>query len=95
MKVRFTETANDENDQLLVSIATDNPTAAANIAASIEATIARLGAFPRLGAETDFAGVRVVVARPYPYLIFYAIENDVLLIRNIRHPSRQRPRQPS
>ena len=91
MKVRYTESANDENDQLLAGIAADNPTAAADVAAAIEATIARLSSFPRLGTETNLQGVRLMVARPYAYLIFYAIDRDVLVVRNIRHPRRQKP----
>jgi plasmid stabilization system protein ParE len=95
MKVRYTESANDENDQLLAGIAADKPTAAADVATAIEATVARLSSFPRLGVETDLAGVRMMVARPYAYLIFYAIEKDVLVVRNIRHPSRKRPHERS
>jgi hypothetical protein len=34
-----------------------------------------------------------MVARPYAYLIFYAIEREALVVRNIRHPSRQRPHE--
>lgn len=90
MRRRYTETANHESEQLFASIAADNPAAAAKIAATIEATIARLSSFPRLGAETDVDAVRVIVARPYAYLIYYTVENDVLLIRNIRHPARRR-----
>jgi plasmid stabilization system protein ParE len=92
MKVRFTETANDENEELLATIAADNPPAADSVATAIEATIARLSAFPHLGSQTDVSGVSLMVARPYAVLIFYAVENDLLVIRNIRHPSRQRPR---
>jgi plasmid stabilization system protein ParE len=95
MRVRYTESANDENDQLLAEIAANNPTAAADVAAAIETTVARLRTFPRLGVETDLSGVRLTVARPYTYLIFYTIESDVLVVRNIRHPSRQWPRQRS
>ena len=95
MKVRYTDTANEENDQLLAGIAADNPKAAADVAAAIEAAVARLSSFPHLGVETDLLGVRLIVARPYSYLIFYAIERDVLFVRNIRHPSRKRPRQQS
>jgi plasmid stabilization system protein ParE len=91
MRVRYTESANDENDRLLASIAADSPTAAADVAAAIEATVARLSTFPRLGVETDLPGVRLTVARPYAYLIFYTIEREVLVVRNIRHPSRRRP----
>lgn len=92
MKVRFTETANDENDQLLAAIAADSLSAADNVATAIEAMIARLSSLPHLGSETDVAGIRLMVARPYTYLIFYTVENDTVVIRNIRHPSRQQPR---
>jgi toxin ParE1/3/4 len=91
MRVRFTDTANDEADQLFAHIAAHNPTAAGELARIIEATIARLRSFPGLGAETDVSGVRIIVARPHPYLIFYAIDGDVLVVRNIRHPARRRP----
>ena len=91
MRVYYTETANDENDQLLAGIAANNPTAAADVAAAIETTVARLSTFPRLGVETNLAGVRLTVARPYTYLIFYTVERDVLVVRNIRHPRRQKP----
>jgi toxin ParE1/3/4 len=93
MRVRYTESANEENDQLLAGIAADSPLAAADVAAAIEATVARLSSFPRLGAETDLPGVRLMAVRPYAYLIFYAIERDALVVRNIRHPNRQRPRK--
>jgi len=89
MKVRYTESANHDSDQLLAGIAADNPAAATNVAAAIEAAVARLSSFPRLGVETDLTGVRLMVARPYVYLIFYVVEGDILVVRNIRHPSRQ------
>jgi plasmid stabilization system protein ParE len=53
MKVRYTETANREAHQLLTTIAADNAVAAAHVAATIEAAIARLSQFPHLGAKTD------------------------------------------
>jgi plasmid stabilization system protein ParE len=89
MRVRYTESANEENDQLLAEIAADSPTAAADVAAATEATLVRLVSFPRLGAQTDLPDVRFIIARPFAYLMFYTIENDVLVVRNIRHPRRQ------
>jgi plasmid stabilization system protein ParE len=82
---------NDENDRLLATIAPDNPSAAANVAIAIAKTIARLSAFPHLGSRTDVASLWLTIARPYAYLIFYTVENDTLVIRNIRHPAKQRP----
>jgi plasmid stabilization system protein ParE len=91
MRVRFTATANDENDRLLATIAADNLATAEHVASAIEATIARLRSFPHLGSETDVTGVRLTVVKRYAYLIFYVIENDDIVIRNIRHPAQRRP----
>lgn len=70
MRVRYTETADRQHDQLLANTAADDPASASSVAAAIKATITRLRSFPRLGAETDVTGVRLIVARPYAYLIF-------------------------
>lgn len=91
MRVRFTDTANNEADQLFAHIAAHNPKAAGELAHKVEVIIARLRSFPHLGADTDISSVRVIVARPHPYLIFYSIQPDALVIRNIRHPARRWP----
>jgi plasmid stabilization system protein ParE len=91
MRARYTDTALTDTDDILAPLATDNASAGAAVAATIEATIARLLSFPFIGAETNVAGVHMIVARPYSYLIFYSIAGDELVIRNIRHPARHRP----
>jgi plasmid stabilization system protein ParE len=91
MSPRYTDTARDETNDIFAHIAKDNSHAAAEVAATIEATISRLLAFPRLGSPTNVAGVHMTIARPHPYLIFYSIEDDELVIRNVRHPARRRP----
>ena len=91
MKVRYTETALTDIDDILATLANDNASAGAAVAATIEATIARLLSFPFIGAETNVASVHMILARPYSYLIFYSIAGDELVVRNVRHPARQRP----
>ena len=88
MRLLYTDVARREASDILAHIAQHNATAAEAVAHAIESTIARLFAFPLLGSQTDMAGVRMIVARPHPYLIFYSIEDDELVIRNIRHPAR-------
>lgn len=44
MKVRFTETALAELDQILAPIARDNPQAAASVISRVEQLIGRIGA---------------------------------------------------
>lgn len=91
MRIRYTETARAEAVEIFEYIAQDNPAAAADVAASINAAISRLAVFPRIGAETNDPSVFIKIARPYHYLIFYSIERDTVMIRRIRHPSRRRP----
>jgi plasmid stabilization system protein ParE len=91
MRVRYTATARAETDDILNHIANDNPAAAAAVGAAIKAAVARLPSFPRMGAETDEAGIYIKIVRPYRYLIFYRIDGETVVIRNVRHPARRRP----
>jgi toxin ParE1/3/4 len=91
MKVRYTDTALAEIDDILSYIARDNPLAADEVAAVMRATIARLADYPRLSVETDVPNVRAAPILPYRYLVFYSIDEDSLTIRNVRHAARQRP----
>jgi len=92
MKVRYTHTARAEIEDILSHIAKDNPLAADEVGAIIRATIARLGDYPRLAVETDVPNVRLAPVLPYRYLVFYSIEGNSLVIRNVRHASREWPR---
>jgi plasmid stabilization system protein ParE len=91
MKVRYTDTALAEIEELLSYIADDNPLAAGEVAAILRATIIRLSDYPRLAIETDVPNVRVAPVFPYRYLVFYSIESNSVLIRNVRHAARERP----
>ncbi len=88
MKVRYTETALYEVEEILAYIAKENPLAADEVAAVIRASIDRLANFPRLAIETDVTGVRVAPVLPYRYLVFYSVTDGAVVVRNIRHSSR-------
>jgi toxin ParE1/3/4 len=47
--------------------------------------------FPRSSQLTDGTGVRRAVLGRYPYLVFYTVEPDEIIIRNIRHGARRYP----
>ena len=91
MKVCYTATALAETNHILARIAEDNSSAAVAVGAAIKTATARLGSFPRMGAETEDAGVYMKIARPYQYLIFYSVVGSTVLIHNVRHPARRRP----
>jgi len=90
MRVRWTETAFAELGEIHSYIAKENPPAARAVVLRIEQVTTRLARFPRMGSATDAPGVRVFPTLPFPYLVFYTIEAEEVVIRNIRHASRQR-----
>lgn len=89
MKVRYTETALGELDEIMSYIAKDNPLAADEVAVVFQATVRRLADYPQLAIETDDPNVRVAPVLPYRYLIFYSIDHDALIVLNVRHSSRE------
>lgn len=48
--------------------------------------------FPHMGRRQTFEGVRKIVTRRYPYLVYYTVDaaHDEIVILSIQHPSRQR-----
>jgi toxin ParE1/3/4 len=91
MKVRYTDTALAEIEDILSYIAKDNPLAADEVGAIMRAAINRLADYPRLAIETDVQNVRMAPVLPYRYLVFYSIEDNALVIRNVRHAAREWP----
>jgi toxin ParE1/3/4 len=71
-----------------------NPAGAINVLGAIKSSIDTLSFFPQIGRLVDNAGHRRVPVLRYPYLIFYRVAGDELLILHIRHTSR-RPIDPA
>jgi toxin ParE1/3/4 len=67
-----------------------DPTAAGRVRERIERLIDGLADFPYQGSQTDEPGIRRLVATPFPYLIFYRIKVETVIILHIRH-GRRRP----
>jgi toxin ParE1/3/4 len=44
--------------------------------------------YPQIGARTDDPAIRRMVARPYPYLIFYEVSDEEVVIHGVRHGAR-------
>lgn len=66
-----------------------NPEGAANVLGAIKSSIDTLSFFPQIGRLVDEAGHRRVPVVRYPYLIFYRIDGNELLILHVRHTSRR------
>jgi toxin ParE1/3/4 len=89
MRVRFSSRARDELDAIYSYIAEHDPTAAHRVKTRIRDVAQQLGDFPYMARNTDRAGVRVRTVNPFPYLIFYTIRNEEVLILHIRHGARR------
>jgi plasmid stabilization system protein ParE len=57
----------------------------------MEHTVALIGKFPNMGHLKYRQVVRMLPVRRYPqYLVFYAIQEDEVVILNVRHGARKR-----
>jgi toxin ParE1/3/4 len=54
----------------------------------MQATTALLGRHPYHGQATDLDDVRRMIVSPFPYLIFYRVTADAVIIQRVRHTSR-------
>jgi plasmid stabilization system protein ParE len=91
MRVRWTNTALAETEEILSYVAGDSPKAALAVSNEIKITVARISTHPRLAPIVYKNEVRAVIAGRFDYRIFYALREDELIIRNVRSMKRQRP----
>jgi addiction module RelE/StbE family toxin len=71
-----------------------SPSGAANVLAAIRSSIETAGFFPQMARVIDDAGHRRLPVPRYPYVVFYRLAGDELLVLHIRHTSR-RPIDPA
>ena len=89
MKLRYTQRAAAELDAVLGYIGERSPHGAAKVERRVQAIIALLSRHPEAGQKTSRAGLRRIVAHPYPYLIFYQATADEIVIHGVRHAARR------
>ena len=91
MRFRYTETALAEIDEICSYIAQDNPVAAGNVAAAIERTVAAIVKRPKSAPIVHEGNLRAKLVERFQYRIFYEIEGQEVIIRNVRSTKRLRP----
>jgi toxin ParE1/3/4 len=91
MTAVYTRTALAEIDDICSFIARDNPAAAMSIAAAIQRTIDSIERRPTAAPIVHGGKVRAKLVGKHQYRIFYEIQNQDVIIRNVRHTRRQRP----
>src|SRR5690349_11228483 len=93
MRLRYTATALVEIDEIFAYISERNPSAAERVVARIELIIQNLGHIPEMAQEADEPGVRRMPVTGYPFLVFYTIEADEVVILHVWHGARRPPWQ--
>jgi plasmid stabilization system protein ParE len=91
MKVRYTDTALGEIDEICSYIARDNPSAASDVADAIERTVALISERPESAPAVHASEVRARLVRGFQFRFFYVIEGRGVVIRNVRRAKRSQP----
>lgn len=89
MRIRYTDTALNEVNEIFSYLAERNYSAAVAVRERIERTTAVLAVAPEMAQETDELGVRRIPVRSYPYVIFYSVEGDEIVVLHVRHGARR------
>ena len=88
MKLRYTPAALAELDAVLDHIAEHSPRGAKRVQTRLHATITLLLDHPTSGLATDAPPMRRMGVKPYPYLIFYELSDNEIVIVGVRHAAR-------
>jgi len=88
VRVRYTQPALADLDAILDYIVSRSLQGAKRVQARIQAIIELLALHPLIGMCTDDSSIRRLPTSPYPYLIFYEIAGDEIIIHAIRHAAR-------
>jgi toxin ParE1/3/4 len=92
MKLRFTPRATQDLIDIADYIRGRNLAASLRVRAAILESLQNLILFPE---RQSVEGVRKLVTRKYPYLVYYTLDPaaDEIVILAIRHPAREREHQ--
>lgn len=90
MNIRYSARARTQMDSLHEFIAERNAAAATAVIAHIRKAIRLLVSSPRLGRTTDEKSVRMLVVSRFPFVVFYTIRKNDILILNVRHTAQDR-----
>jgi plasmid stabilization system protein ParE len=78
-------------ERALDYIEAESPQGANRMRERIRTLFLLLAQHPQAGQATDLPGVRRLPVSPHPYLIFYRVTDDEVIVQRIRHTSRRPP----
>ena len=89
MRLRVTKRAATQIEKALDYIEAEAPQGANRMRERIRTLFLLLAQHPHAGQATDLPGVRRLSLSPYPYLIFYRVAGDEVIVQRVRHTSRR------
>ena len=89
MRIRYRPTALAQLDAIFDYLKDRNPAAARRVIATIKHSIDLLADFPRSAKPSEIPGIREMPIVKYPYVVFYAVDDDAqeVFILRVRHTS--------
>jgi toxin ParE1/3/4 len=91
MRIRWTEGADSNLDQVEEYISQDNPSAAVATVHKIIETAQLLIDYPTIGKRGRERGTRELVVAGLPYIVIYAVQREELVILRVLHTSMKYP----
>jgi toxin ParE1/3/4 len=91
MRVRYTATAERELTNGIDYLAQHAPSVVADFADAVEHSVTEIARFPFSAQKTEKAGIRRKYVGRFHYCIFYAVENDEIVVLHIRHAAQRLP----
>ncbi|MGY3452759.1 type II toxin-antitoxin system RelE/ParE family toxin [Bradyrhizobium sp. USDA 4353] len=88
LKLRFTTRAARELEVVLDYIAAHSPSGARRVQTRIKSALDVLAYYPKAGAQSNHPRLRRLVVNPYPYLIYYEVSADEVIVHGVRHAAR-------
>lgn len=88
LRLRYTSPAIADLNSILDYIAANSPQGAKRVQRRIQGVIELLPTHPRIGIPTDDPTIRRLTTPPYPYLVFYEVSEEEIIIHAVRHAAR-------
>jgi toxin ParE1/3/4 len=92
VKIRWTELAEEQFENVFEHIALDNVDAAVRTVQRIDEAIDRAAKMPYSGRTGQEAGTRELVVPGTPYIVVYRILEDAIQILSVWHGAQSRPK---
>jgi toxin ParE1/3/4 len=86
--VRYTRPALADLEGVLDSISSRSPRGARRVQSRIRTFIDLLADHPFIGTRTGDPSIRPLPIPPYPYLIFYEVAGDEVIVHAVHHAAR-------